>query len=997
MKRKNATRNALFSSIISLLLCVSMLVGTTFAWFTDKVESGVNTIAAGNLDVELEYKKVVNGELAADWTDVKGATTIFDENTLWEPGHVEVAYLKVSNEGSLALKYQLGVNFKDTVIGKTEEGDDIYLSKHLVFAAVEMPDEMTVYSDREAVAVAAGSTKGIVDYNGVTKALDAKGGTNDVDYVALIVYMPTTVENEANYRGTAPKIELGINLYATQVEAESDSFGDDYDEGANHKNFKVTTANDLQAAVENAKNGDTIIFANNVESTDGTIITDKNITIDLNGKTYSVSDGASTNNRVFKINGSSEVIIKNGTLAAGDIAYGTIRTEGTANVILDNMTLSNARGNGLNVKALPGTTVTVNNTVINATLGGGVEAAGGTIILNDTTINQTGAYDWCSAAIGVNGGGKAIVNSGSYTANTAGTWVAYVMNSGGTLEINGGNFIGGNATGIIGADHAAVVKINGGNFNSTGAILNMHNNVGTQPNPVATIAGGTFSADPRVSGGWNGGISMAAGYSVAQNADGTYSVIFPQESFDALIENAQPGETVEIPAGSYTFPASKLEEGMTLECAPGTVFEGKSDLNIKGAAVIGATFENPNDATAAGTINGTFKDCTFTGKNGLRWCYAGETVVFENCVFDGSTYGVHFDGGAKKVVFKNCKISGFNALAGEIELAVFEGCTFVANGRSAYNGINMWGNTEMTNCTFVFDGTAANEWIDLCSGGKYAKFTNCVVTDGKSETPIAEVVSKREISGKLIIDGVNLTSGSADLAEALVSGGNVLLNKDVETEATTTAPYGNKVGFVQNGGVLDGNGKKLSVECYGDDYGIMTSGGTIKNITIQEGCRAVMIMYAQEDVILDNVNIGGDGVLYPINTGEGGAEGVNLIVTNSTLAGWTSYGLIESASFTNVAFEQGTYYNNIYGRVLKPYVNTTLTDCSFVAHMNLDLSSLKQGHKIIIDNCTVNGQALTTDAMTIPTTDAQYDNELFTVDLPSWANSISDCVIFANP
>ena len=63
MKRKNMTRNALVTSILSLLLCVSMLVGTTFAWFTDEVTSGRNTIAAGNLDIELliggdENKKV---------------------------------------------------------------------------------------------------------------------------------------------------------------------------------------------------------------------------------------------------------------------------------------------------------------------------------------------------------------------------------------------------------------------------------------------------------------------------------------------------------------------------------------------------------------------------------------------------------------------------------------------------------------------------------------------------------------------------------------------------------------------------------------------------------------------------------------------------------------------------------------------------------------------------------------------------------------------------
>ena len=238
------------------------------------------------------------------------------------------------------------------------------------------------------------------------------------------------------------------------------------------------------------------------------------------------------------------------------------------------------------------------------------------------------------------------------------------------------------------------------------------------------------------------------------------------------------------------------------------------------------------------------------------------------------------------------------------------------------------------------------------------------------------------------------TSDANALTEALANGKYVVMTQDIETEAATTAPYGNKYAFKLDGGVLDGNGHELYMECYGDDYGIMTSGGTIKNLTITEGCRAVMIMYPQQDVILDNVNIGGDGVLYPINTGEGGAEGVNLIVTNSVLAGWTSYGLIESATFTNVEFKQGTYYNNIYGRVLKPYVNTTMTNCSFVEHMNLDLSALGEGHKVTMKDCTVNGQAVTADVFTIPATNEEYDTELFTVDLPSWATSVNDCIIF---
>lgn len=232
------------------------------------------------------------------------------------------------------------------------------------------------------------------------------------------------------------------------------------------------------------------------------------------------------------------------------------------------------------------------------------------------------------------------------------------------------------------------------------------------------------------------------------------------------------------------------------------------------------------------------------------------------------------------------------------------------------------------------------------------------------------------------------------LTDALANGGSAVMTDDIETEAATKAPYGNKYAYKLDGGTLDGNGHELYVECYGDDYGIMTSGGTIKNLTIQEGCRAVMIMSPTQDVILDNVKIGGDGVLYPINTGEAGSAGVNLVVTNSTLAGWTSYGNIESASFTNVKFEQGTYYDNIYGRVLKPYVNTTLTDCSFIEHMNLDLSSLANGHKVTFKNCTVNGQVITASTVTVPTTDAEYDTELFTIDLPSWASSVNDCVIF---
>lgn len=203
-----------------------------------------------------------------------------------------------------------------------------------------------------------------------------------------------------------------------------------------------------------------------------------------------------------------------------------------------------------------------------------------------------------------------------------------------------------------------------------------------------------------------------------------------QEALNAALDAGK--EIVYLSAGEYTFPTSKLAADTTLICEEGTVFTGNSKLNIKGATVIGATFSNPGGTAVDQTINGTFKDCTFTGKNGLRWCYAGETVVFENCVFDGSTYGVHFDGGANDVLFKNCTLSGFNAMGGEVTKLTMEGCTFKANGKSAYNGINLWGSTDMIDCTFIFDGTAT-EWVDAMGDNNTYTFTGCVVSDGTTE------------------------------------------------------------------------------------------------------------------------------------------------------------------------------------------------------------------------------------------------------------------------
>ena len=244
--KKNQTRRALLLSALSLLLCCSMLVGTTFAWFTDSVTSGRNTIAAGNLDVVLEYW---DGD---SYEEVTSDTKLFNDAALWEPGYTEVAYLKVSNAGSLTLKYQLAVNVYNEILGKTKTGADITLSDHLQFKVVESDTDLAgTYASREAAQAAPATATKLQNYTSDLKPLDAKneaGDNNFFDYVALIVYMPTTVDNAANHDGTnIPKIEMGVSLQATQRTYENDSFGPDYDALATQSGF---TTGDAPAAGE---------------------------------------------------------------------------------------------------------------------------------------------------------------------------------------------------------------------------------------------------------------------------------------------------------------------------------------------------------------------------------------------------------------------------------------------------------------------------------------------------------------------------------------------------------------------------------------------------------------------------------------------------------------------------------------------------------------------------------------------------------------------------
>ena len=239
MKRKNMTRNALVTSILSLLLCVSMLVGTTFAWFTDEVTSGRNTIAAGNLDIEL----LIGGDENKKVTET---TVLFDNEYKWEPGMVVYEDLQIANVGTLALKYQLTL---DVINENSLNGHK--LSEVVKIAVLNKPvseivnPNMTVAEQRAAVLAAAKASVATTTGQGILSNFYLRDSLlpGEKTPVAGVVIFWEPNENEVDNLYNANNgqvtsdgqplfIEFGVNLQATQLMHENDSFGNNYDEFA---------------------------------------------------------------------------------------------------------------------------------------------------------------------------------------------------------------------------------------------------------------------------------------------------------------------------------------------------------------------------------------------------------------------------------------------------------------------------------------------------------------------------------------------------------------------------------------------------------------------------------------------------------------------------------------------------------------------------------------------------------------------------------------------
>ena len=322
MNNKRATKRALLTSVMALVMCVVMLVGTTFAWFTDTASTGVNKIQAGNLDIEVEY--TLDGET---WNDLDRATDIFQKG-LWEPGHTEVVALKFKNNGNLALKYSINMNIVDETAGINKFNQEYKLSDYLKVKTLSQ--EASLIGDI-CIGMAFSARNDGLGYTATANFKDAAVLDHDLlltpgevgNYLILKVYMPETVGNEANAISTekAASIRFGLNVVATQVTYEKDSFGNTYDKDAT---YPVADAAALAASVAdlaNEGNKNVVVsVAQDMNNIAGIKTAKGNtLTMDLNGKTLGVSTGTgspnTTTNGMQLLQGST-VTLKNGTYKA---------------------------------------------------------------------------------------------------------------------------------------------------------------------------------------------------------------------------------------------------------------------------------------------------------------------------------------------------------------------------------------------------------------------------------------------------------------------------------------------------------------------------------------------------------------------------------------------------------------------------------------------------------------------------------------------------------
>ncbi len=239
MKEKRVTKKAIFASLLSMAVCTSMLIGTSYAWFTDSVSSNNNVIQSGTLKIGFQVKDGDN------WKDVDGA--IFGDDILWEPGYTAYKQVRVYNDGSLALKYTMKFDGENLADSELADVIDVYYAP----AAVDFDERPTA----EQLAPYYKGTLADV-FDGTVDAIDGHLAANEGETVYQNATVLLKMKEEAGNTYQNKSIgAFSLTVVATQDTVEEDAFNDQYDAQAE---YPVISQTGLNKALEDASDGDVI-------------------------------------------------------------------------------------------------------------------------------------------------------------------------------------------------------------------------------------------------------------------------------------------------------------------------------------------------------------------------------------------------------------------------------------------------------------------------------------------------------------------------------------------------------------------------------------------------------------------------------------------------------------------------------------------------------------------------------------------------------------------
>lgn len=212
-KKKKYNRLALSLSMCLMIIWGILGTGTSLAWFTDTSPEVKNIFHFGEFDLVVSYKTEdgVYKEITSD-------TAIFDDEALYEPGYVQVVYLKIENKGTVDFEYKTAVSVTDYTPAINAFGKSFQLQDYLRFGLVSDDSEEALIEKLKTRELTKEKATMFLN-NYATEKEYLKAGQET--YMALIVRMPEEIGNVANYRGnTIPRVELGVIVSASQIGGE---------------------------------------------------------------------------------------------------------------------------------------------------------------------------------------------------------------------------------------------------------------------------------------------------------------------------------------------------------------------------------------------------------------------------------------------------------------------------------------------------------------------------------------------------------------------------------------------------------------------------------------------------------------------------------------------------------------------------------------------------------------------------------------------------------